>query len=115
MQNAGNCFATIIPIQADSKQDRPCDRDRAERAEQRKMDFYAKGVERIDHPRRVSLEPSVVPEPSTEEKEGENQPSVRDTKRACGEREQDLSGEIPVPSADETVDHSRDPLLRHLV
>ena len=65
--------------------------------------------------REFSLEPSVVPEPSTEEKEGENQPSVRDTKRACGEPEQDLSGEIPVPSADETVDHSRDPLLRHLV
>ena len=59
---------------------------RAERAEKRKMDFYAKEVERIDHPRRVSLEPSVVPEPSTEEKEGEDQPSVRDTKRACGTR-----------------------------
>ena len=44
-------------------------RDRAERAEQRKMDFHAKEVERIDHPRRVSLEPGAVPEPSTEEKE----------------------------------------------
>ena len=78
-------------------------RDRAERAEKRTMDFYAKEVEQIDHPRRVSLEPSVVPEPSTEEKEGEDQPSVRDTKRACGEPEQDVSGEIPIPSADETL------------
>ena len=51
-------------------------RDRAECAEQRKMDFYAKEVERIDHPRRVAMEPSAVPEPSTEEKEGEDQPSV---------------------------------------
>ena len=33
-------------------------RDRAEIAEQRKMDFYAKEVERMDHPRRASLEPS---------------------------------------------------------
>ena len=78
-------------------------RDLAERAEQRKMDFYAKEVERVDHPRRVSLEPSIVPEPSTEEKEGEDQPSARDTKRARGEPEQDLSGEIPIPSADETL------------
>ena len=44
-------------------------RDGAEGAEQRKMDFYAKEVERIGHPRRVSLEPSVVLEPSTEEKD----------------------------------------------
>ena len=43
-----------------------------------------------------------MPEPSTEEKEGEDQPSVRDTKRARGEPEQDLSGEISV-SADETL------------
>ena len=57
-------------------------RDRAECAEQRKMDFYAKEVERTDHPRRVSFEPSVVPEPSTEEKEGEDHSSSRDDKRA---------------------------------
>ena len=50
----------------------------------------------IDHPRRVPLEPSVVPEPSTEEKESEDQPSVRGT-------DQDLTGEIPIPSADETL------------
>ena len=51
-----------------------------QRAEPRKMDLYAKEVERIDHPRRASLEPSVVFESPTEEKEGEDQPSVRDTK-----------------------------------
>ena len=67
----------------------PVYRDRAERAEQRKMDF--------------SLEPSIVPEPPTEEKEGEDQPSARDTKRARGEPEQDFSSEIPIPSADETL------------
>ena len=44
-----------------------------------------------------------MPEPPTEEKEGEDQPSARDTKRARGEPVQDLSGEIPVPSADETL------------
>ena len=55
-------------------------RDSAERAEQRKMDFYAKEVERIDHPRRASLEPSVVLGPPTGEKEG-----ARDAKRARGE------------------------------
>ena len=68
-------------------------RVRAERAEQRKMDFYAKEVERLDHPRRVSFEPSVVPEPSTEEKDPS---SSRDVKRARGEPEQDLSGEVPI-------------------
>ena len=57
-------------IEAASRTD-PVLRDRAERAEQRKMDFNAKEVERMDHPRRVSLEPSFVPESSTEEKEGE--------------------------------------------
>ena len=57
------------------------------------MDFKAKEVDRIDHPRRVSLEPNVVLEPSTEEKGG-NQPSVRDTKRARGG---------PIPSANETL------------
>ena len=60
-------------------------RDRAERAEQRKM-FCAKEVERID-PRRASLEPSVVLGPPSEEKEGEG---ARDVKRARGEPEQDF-------------------------
>ena len=85
-------------------------RDQAERAEQRKMDFYAGEVERIDHPRRASLEPSVVPGPLTGETEiprsdpeGEDHSSAWDVKRACGEPEQDLSGEIPFPSADETL------------
>ena len=39
----------------------------------------------IDHPRRASLGPNVMSEPPTEEKEREDQPSVRDTKRARGE------------------------------
>ena len=89
-------------IEAASRTD-PVYRDRAERADQRKMDFNAKEVERIDHPRRTSLEPSIMPEPPTEKKEGEDQSSTGDTKGARGEPEQDLSGEIPVPSADETL------------
>ena len=40
-----------------------------------------------------------MPEPSTEEKEGGDQPSTRDIKRARGEPQQDWSGEIPIPSA----------------
>ena len=78
-------------------------RDRAEHAEQRKMDFYGKAVERIDHPRRASLEPSVVPGPPTEEKAGEDHSSTRDVKRAGGKPEKDLSGELPITSADETL------------
>ena len=85
-------------------------RDRGERAEQRKMDFYVKEVERIDHSRRASLEPSVVPGPPTGETdiprsdpEGEDHSSARDVKRARGEPEQDLSGEMLVPGADETL------------
>ena len=74
--------------------------DRAERAEQRKMDFYAREVERIKNPRRASLEPSAVPGPPTEEKGGEG---ARDVKRPRGEPVQDLSGETLVPSADETL------------
>ena len=46
------------------------------------------------------MEPSVVPGPLTEEKEGEG---ARDAKRARGEPGQDLSGEISVPSADDTL------------
>ena len=57
----------------------------------------------MDHPRRVSLEPSVEPEPSHEEKEGEDQSSARETKRSRGEPEQALSGEVPSRSADETL------------
>ena len=53
-------------MEAASRTD-PVYRDRPERAEQRKMDFYAKEVERIEHPRRTSMEPSVVSEPPTEE------------------------------------------------
>ena len=51
-----------IRIEAASRTD-PVYRDRAERAQHRKMDFYAKEVERMDLPRRVSLEP----EPSNDE------------------------------------------------
>ena len=71
-------------------------RVRAERAERRKMDFYAREIERFDNPRRASLELSVVPGPPTEEKEGEG---ARDAKLARGKPEQDLSGEIPIPNA----------------
>ena len=42
-------------IEAASRTD-PVYRDRAERAAQRKMDFYVEEVGRIDHPRRASLE-----------------------------------------------------------
>ena len=38
-------------------------------------------LKQIDHPRRASLEPNIVPEPSTEENEGEG---ARDAKRARG-------------------------------
>ena len=71
-------------ILAASKTD-PVYRDRAERAEQRKIDFYAKEVERIDHPRRASVEPSIVPEPPSEDKEGEDHISARDVSqnRTC--------------------------------
>ena len=71
-------------------------RDRVERAEQRQVDFYAKVVERIDHPWRTSLEPSVVPGPPTgnteiprSDPEGEDHSSAGDVKRARGEPEQD--------------------------
>ena len=65
------------------------------------MDFYTREVERIHNPRRASLEPSVVVTgPPTEEKEGEG---ARDAKRARGEPEQDLSGEIPIPSANDML------------
>ena len=47
-------------IEAASKAD-PTYRARVERAEQRKMDFFAKEVEQMDHAWRASLEPSVVP------------------------------------------------------
>ena len=82
-------------------------RDRAERAEQQKIDVYAREVERIDHSRITSLEPNVVPGPPTgdteiqrSDPEGEY---ARDAQRARGETEQDLSGGIPIPSADETL------------
>ena len=55
-----------IKIEAASKAD-PTYRDRVERAEQRQIDFYAKEVEQMDHARRASLDPSVVPRPPAEE------------------------------------------------
>ena len=81
----------------------PTYRDRVERAEQRKMDFYAKEVEQMEHARRASLEPSVVPGPPAVEIEVEDRSSVREAKRAREEPAQDLSGEISIPSADETL------------
>ena len=82
-----------IRIEAASRTDL-VHRDRVERAEQRKMDFYAKEVERIDHARGASLEPSDVRGSPTGEKEipqsdpeGLDHSSVRDAKRASGEPE----------------------------
>ena len=40
--------------------------DRGSKQKQRMMEFYAKEVERIDHSRRSSLEPNVVPGPTLE-------------------------------------------------
>ena len=70
-----------VRIEAASKAD-PTYRDRVERAEQRKMEFYAKEVEQIDHARRASLEPRVVPGPPAAETEVEDRSSVREAKRA---------------------------------
>ena len=60
-------------------------------------------MEQMDHARRASLEPSVVPRPPAVETEVEDRSSVREAKRAREEPAQDLSGEIPIPSADETL------------
>ena len=53
------------------------------------------------------MEPEVVHRPPTGEteipRETEDHSSAREAKRARGEPEQDLSGEIPIPSADETL------------
>ena len=78
-------------------------RDRAERAEQRKMDCHAKRAERVDFPKRISSEPCAGLEPSNEESKKEDQSSAWGTQRSRGKREQNLSREIPVPSADETT------------
>ena len=51
-------------IEAASRTDPVCC-DRAEREEQRNIDFYAKEAERMVRPRRTSLEPSVVLGPPT--------------------------------------------------
>ena len=61
------------------------------------MDFCGKEVEQMDHARRASLEPSVVPGPPAVETEVEDRSSVREAKRAREEPAQDLSGEIPSP------------------
>ena len=65
-----------IRNEAASKAD-PTYRDRVERAQQRKMDFCAKEVEQMDHARRASLEPSVVPRPPAAETEVEDRSSVK--------------------------------------
>ena len=57
----------------------------------------------MDNARRAFLEPSVVPRPPAVETEVEDRSSVREVKRAREEPAQDLSGEIPIPSADETL------------
>ena len=115
VQNAGNCRAMSIPIRAwlihkkcRNRIETACKsnlvyRDRVERAEQRNMDFHANEMERNDHSRRASLEPSVVPGLPIEETETEDQSIAREAKRARGEQVQDLSGEIHIPSAEETL------------
>ena len=65
------------------------------------MDFCSKEVEQMDHARRVFLEPCVVPRPPAAETEVEDRSSVRGDIRARDEPAQDLSGAIPIPSADE--------------
>ena len=130
MQNSGNLFRNEhshpdlahsqdcrTRIAAASRTD-PVYRDRPAGAEQRKMDFYAKEVERIDHSRRASLEPSVVLGPPTGETEiprsdpeDEDHSIARDAKRARGEPEQDFSGEILIPIADETLTHPEIPAV----
>ena len=49
-----------------------------------------------------------MPGPPTEEQEGEG---ARDAKRARGEPEQDLSAELPIPSADGTLTTPEIPVL----
>ena len=80
-------------------------RDRVERAEQRNMVFYAKEVERIDHPRRSlsgseyrTWDHQLESEIPRSDPECEEHGSARDVKRARG-----VSGEILIPSADETI------------
>ena len=68
-----------------------------------RWNFYAKEVGQMDHARRAFLEPSVVPRPPAAETEVEDRSSVREAKRARVEPAQDLSGEIPIPSADEML------------
>ena len=73
-------------IEAASRTD-PVYRDRAERAEQRKIDFFSvREVERIDNPRRAPLEPSVVPGPPMKRKKVK---VLGNAKRSRGEPEQD--------------------------
>ena len=57
----------------------------------------------MDHARRAFLESSVVPRPPAAETEVEVRSSVREAKRAREKLAQDSSGEIPIPSADETL------------
>ena len=99
-----------IRIEAAIKEDLTF-RDRIERAEQRKMDFYAKEVERMDQARKTFLEPSAVPRSSSARTDVEDRSSVREAKRAREEPAQDLSGEIPIPSADETLTNPEIPLV----
>ena len=91
-----------IRIEAASMAD-PTYRDQVERVEQRKMDFHANEVEQMDHVRRASLERSLVPRPPAVETEVEDRSSVRKATRAREEPAQDLTGGIPIPSADETL------------
>ena len=89
----------------------PVYRDRVERAKQGNMDSYEKEVERNDHSRKASLEPGVVPGLSMEETETEDQSLAREAKRGRGEQVQDLSVEIAIPSAGETLNTPETPVV----
>ena len=91
-------------------------RDRVERAEQRKMDFYAKEVERIDHARGAHWNRVTYVDHQLEREIPRSDPEGLESFKVFGipnglveSQNQDLSGEIPVPSADETLTHQETP------
>ena len=132
MQNAGNCRATNISFQAwltrrivvpglrqQARQTLCIVIELSEQNSERWISTQRKWKELIiQGARRASLEPSDVPGPRTGQKEiprsdpeGEDHPSARDARRARGEPEQDLLGEVRIPNADETLTHPEIPAV----
>ena len=66
---------------------------------------------KMNHAMRASVEPSVVLGPPDVETEVEDRSSVREARRAREEPAQYLSGEIPIPSADETLTNPEIPAV----